>query len=143
MVWGQHYLIVILPSLCLVTGIGKLSVFSVAFFHSQFNLVFKTIDIHGVIINNYDPDIYNLMCYAIFSLATTLWCTILIIYRILSVGWANTGAGGGLRVYWHVIEVLVESSILYSICLIIYVACFASNSWGENYLDIITPFARV
>ncbi|PBK93720.1 hypothetical protein ARMGADRAFT_1030289 [Armillaria gallica] len=95
MVWGQHYSIVVLPSLCLFA-----------------------------------------------STATTIWCTLLIVYRILSVGWANSGAEGRLGAYWHVIEVLVESSALYSICLIIYVVCYASNNWGGYYADILASISR-
>ncbi|KAK0224679.1 hypothetical protein EDD85DRAFT_981582 [Armillaria nabsnona] len=127
MVWGQHYLIIVLPSLSLVSGI-----------------VFKVIDIHLLFIDGSDPasDLHNLVLYASFTLATTLSCTLLIIYRILSVRWATSGAGGGLGAYQHVIEVLVESSALYSVCLIIYVACIATNSWGADYADIIATIAR-
>ncbi len=86
---------------------------------------------------------HNQMVYATFNLATTLLCTLLIIYRILSVGWATSGAGAGLRAYQHVIEVLVESSAFYSVCVVTFVACFASNNWGEGYADSIATIARV
>ncbi len=142
MVWGQHYLIIVLPSLCVVSGTGKLSISSVASFDSQFSLVFKVIDIYQLFTDG-ATDIRNPVLYAAFSLATTLWCTLLIIYRILSVGWENSGAGGGVRPYWHVIEILVESSALYSVCVIIYVICFTRNSWGSDYADMIAAIARV
>ncbi|KAK0224676.1 hypothetical protein EDD85DRAFT_981574 [Armillaria nabsnona] len=125
-VWGQHYIIIMPPSLCLVSSI-----------------VFKILDIRLLfVVGSATHDIHYPMLYASFSLATTLWCTLLIIYRILSVGQANSGVGDGLRVYWHVIEVLVESSALYSVCLIIFVACFAGNSWGQYYADVIATITR-
>lgn len=147
MVWGQHFLIVVLPILCLLTGVGKVicSFCALSSFDLHFSLAFKIWDIHLIFIDGTTPelDLRNMLLYALFTLATTIWCTIAIIYRILCVGRADSGARGGLRAYRHVIEVLVESSALYSVCLILYVACSASNSFGESYLDVITPFARV
>ncbi|PBK81508.1 hypothetical protein ARMGADRAFT_1039300 [Armillaria gallica] len=44
---------------------------------------------------------------------------------------------GRLRVYHHFIEVLVESSALYSISLILYLALTIHNNDGLYYLDVI------
>ncbi|PBL00080.1 hypothetical protein ARMGADRAFT_1024144 [Armillaria gallica] len=55
-----------------------------------------------------------LLTGVVFTLVTTIWCTIAIVYHILHVGRANSGVGGGLGAYYHVIEVLIESSALYS-----------------------------
>ena len=96
-----------------------------------------------VFVDGNDTDLHKLVLYATFSLATTIWCTLLIVYQILSVGQANSGAEGRLGAYWHVIEVLVESSALYSVCLIIYVACLASNNLGGDYADILASISRV
>ncbi len=115
-------------------------------FDPHFNLAFKIWDIHlmlSPVVTPPELDRHNILLYAVFTLVTTIWCTIAIVYRILHVGRANSGAGGGLGAYHHVIEVLVESFALYSVCLIIYVACFSTDTWGWDYLDIITPFARV
>lgn len=48
------------------------------------------------------------MLYASFVLEMTLWCTLLILYRILTVTRVKRGAVGRLRVYRRFIEVLVE-----------------------------------
>ncbi len=72
-------------------------------------------------------------------LASMLWCTSLIIYRIVTVA----RAGGGLRNYRHVLEVLVESSALYSISLILYIAFLARNDISSIYFDTLAAFARV
>ncbi|KAK0445281.1 uncharacterized protein EV420DRAFT_1768027 [Desarmillaria tabescens] len=125
MIWGKHWLVIVLPSLCLICGV-----------------VFKTITMHLLFISNTWPSYFYLMLYASFTLATTLWCTALIVYRILSVGQTNNGIRGALGIYRHIIEVLVESSTLYSICLILYVANFACNTWGEDYVEVITLIAR-
>ncbi|KAK0446965.1 uncharacterized protein EV420DRAFT_1751221, partial [Desarmillaria tabescens] len=52
--------------------------------------------------------------YVSLILATLLWCTILIVYRILKVG----GIAAGMRVYRRVIEILVESTSLYSAIIV-------------------------
>ncbi len=83
------------------------------------------------------------MLYTSLILATTLSCTLLIIYRILTVAGARHGAEGRLRVYHRFIEVLVESSALYSISLILYLAFTIRGSWGAVYLDVIAAIAKV
>ncbi len=108
--------------------------------------MFKIISIRRVFMIGSESDLnsHNQMLYATFNLATTLLCTLLIIYRILSVGQVATGgAGARLRTYQHVIEVLVESSAFYSVCLVTFVACYASNNWGEDYADKIATISRV
>ncbi len=84
-----------------------------------------------------------LTLYPAFILATTLWCTLLIIYRILTIAGVKHGAGGQLRLYHRCIEVLVESSALYSISLIVYLALYISESFGEYYIECIAAIARV
>ncbi|KAK0219237.1 hypothetical protein IW262DRAFT_1462885 [Armillaria fumosa] len=52
------------------------------------------------------------------------------------------GAGGGLRAYHHVLEVLVESSALYSISLILCTAFFARNIDAIIYFDTLAGVTR-
>ncbi len=78
-----------------------------------------------------------------FVLVTTLWCTILIVYRIFIVAGVKHGADGRLRVYQHFIEVLVESSALYSISLIVFMALVIRGDFGLYYLDAIAGIAKV
>ncbi|PBK92583.1 hypothetical protein ARMGADRAFT_1165670 [Armillaria gallica] len=83
-----------------------------------------------------------LVLYGAFILVTTLWCNLMIIFRILSVGRASIGSGGVFKVYRHVIEILVESATLYAIFLlldIVFVACL-NTAW--NYADLVAAFAR-
>ncbi|KAK0225095.1 hypothetical protein EDD85DRAFT_219639 [Armillaria nabsnona] len=85
---------------------------------------------------------FNFVLYASFLLATTLWCTLLIIYRIVTVSRAGEAVGGGFRAYHRLIEVLVESEAFYLICLSLYVGFYASNSWMGPYFDILAGSAR-
>ncbi len=83
------------------------------------------------------------MLYTSFVLATTLWCTVLIIYRILTLAGVKRGTGGRLGVYQHFIEVFIESSALYSVSLIVLLALTICENFGLFYLDIIAGIAKV
>ncbi len=77
--------------------------------------------------------------YLSLLLATTLMCTLLIVYRILSVG----GIKAGLRTYRGVIEVTVESAALFSAALIIYISLNATGMLYSTYADVITASIKV
>ncbi|KAK0466024.1 uncharacterized protein EV420DRAFT_1709727 [Desarmillaria tabescens] len=117
-IWGRNRLIVLLPTLCLVSSI-----------------VFKSIDMYMVFTDGNKLDPLYSVPYASFTLVTTIWCTLGIVYRILSIG-------GNLRAYHRAIEILVESSTLYSVALILYVAFYAHNDWGADYLGSVAMVAR-
>ncbi len=85
----------------------------------------------------------SLMLYISFILATTLSCTILIIYRIVAVVGVRHGLAGRPGVFRHFIEVLVESSALYSISLILDLAFTIRNDFRAYYLDVIASIAKV
>ncbi|KAK0446397.1 uncharacterized protein EV420DRAFT_1648074 [Desarmillaria tabescens] len=124
MVWGQHWLIVLLPILSLISA-----------------TVSKIIDVyHQYFSENYS--VLFLTLYASFILVTTLWCTLLIIFRILAVTGVRRSAGSRLRVYYSFIEVLVESSALYSIALILYLAFFLCDDFEYLYFDAIAGIAK-
>ncbi|PBK67618.1 hypothetical protein ARMSODRAFT_319225 [Armillaria solidipes] len=126
MIWGRRWLVVLLPILSLVSAIG--SRIMVIYYN---NLNAPT-----------SMEAIFLMLYTSFVLTTTLSCTLLIIYRILTVAGARRGAEDRLRVYHRFIEVLVESSALYSITLILYLALTIRDSSGEIYLDVIAAISK-
>ncbi|PBK70884.1 hypothetical protein ARMSODRAFT_1017662 [Armillaria solidipes] len=82
------------------------------------------------------------MLYLSSNLVTTLSCTLLIIYRILAVAGVRRGAVGRLGVYCCFIEVLVESSALYSISLILDLAFAIHNDFTWYYFDTIAAIAK-
>ncbi|PBK67625.1 hypothetical protein ARMSODRAFT_1020621 [Armillaria solidipes] len=123
MIWGRRWLVVLLPLLSLASAI-----------------VSKIMEIYYDYVKS--PANVFLMLYISFSLATTLLCTFLISYRIVTVAGARRGAEGRLRVYHRFIEVLVESSALYLIPLIIDLAFTIRGDWGEVYPDVIASIVK-
>ncbi|KAK0465934.1 uncharacterized protein EV420DRAFT_1709344 [Desarmillaria tabescens] len=125
MVWGRRWPVILPPTLFLICTI-----------------VFKSIATYKAYatISGYT---LGFVLYSAFILATTLWCTLLIIYRIVTVVRAGAQAGlGGLGAYRHVIEVFVESSALYSLSLIVYVAVFCYDTPAGAYIDVVAGVAR-
>ncbi|PBK89800.1 hypothetical protein ARMGADRAFT_1167172 [Armillaria gallica] len=123
MVWGQRWVVVLLPILSLICATVTRIIRA---YHDY----------------SQTPGEIFLMLYISFVLVTTLWCTVLIIYRILIVAGVKRGADSRLRVYRHFIEVLVESSALYSISLIVYLALIIRGDFGMYYLDEIASIAK-
>ncbi|PBK87354.1 hypothetical protein ARMGADRAFT_1085758 [Armillaria gallica] len=123
MVWGRRWLLVLPSMLSLISAtVSKI----IGEYQMYFNASYEVF----------------LLLYVSFILATTLWCTSLIIYRILTIVGVGRGADGRLRVFQHFIEVLVESSALYSISLIAYLALAIHKDSGMYYLDAIAAIAK-
>ncbi|KAK0225569.1 hypothetical protein IW262DRAFT_696055 [Armillaria fumosa] len=125
MVWGRFWPIVLLPILSLISAMGKL--------FKVFEIYFAYFDASW--------GAYPIL-YLSFILATTLWCTLLIIFRILTVTGVRRGVGGRLKVFGRFIGVLVESSALYSIALILSLACFIRNDFRLYYFGVIAGIAK-
>ncbi|PBK93531.1 hypothetical protein ARMGADRAFT_1012377 [Armillaria gallica] len=121
-VWGRRWLVVLLPVLLLISG----SVFK----------IIATFKISTTAVTAYP---LGFALYSAFILATTLWCTLLIIYRIVAVAHR---VSDGLRTYRHVIEIMVESSALYSLTLILYVIFYAREDITLHYFDCLVGIAR-
>ncbi|KAK0458999.1 uncharacterized protein EV420DRAFT_344979 [Desarmillaria tabescens] len=123
MVWEQCWLIVLPPILCLIsTTVSKI----IIVYHDYFD----------------ESESALLTLYLSSTLATTLWCTLFIIYRMLTVNGVVRGAGSRLRVYRRFIKVLVESSALYSIALVLFLAVFLGNDVRVDYFDVLTAIAK-
>ncbi|PBK67896.1 hypothetical protein ARMSODRAFT_1020397 [Armillaria solidipes] len=119
-VWGWRWPVILPPVLFLICTI----VFnSIALYKSYATISGYTL---------------GFVLHSAFILAMTLWCTLLIIYRIVAVvrGEARLGT------YRHIIEVFVESSALYSLSLILYVAVFCYETPASGYIDVVAGIAR-
>ncbi|KAK0480820.1 hypothetical protein IW261DRAFT_1474746 [Armillaria novae-zelandiae] len=122
MIWGQNWLVVLFSVFSLVAAI-----------------VSRTVEEYYGYINAPKHVVMLPMVFFLsFILATTLSCTLLIIYRILVV----TGVKHGtvecqLGIYRHFIEVLVESSALYLVSLILDLAFIICDDLRLYYFDII------
>ncbi|KAK0229533.1 hypothetical protein EDD85DRAFT_131087 [Armillaria nabsnona] len=118
MVWGCRWLIALLPIISLISAVVAKSM---EMYHEYFSA-------SGSVF---------MMLYMTFILATTLWCTLFIIFRILSVTGVRRSAG--LSAFRRFIEVLVESYALYSIALILALAFHDSEFF---YMDGIAAIAK-
>ncbi|PBK81485.1 hypothetical protein ARMGADRAFT_1171384 [Armillaria gallica] len=122
-VWGRHWLIILLPIFFLVSAIV-----------SKIMVVYHEY-VHG------SADVFPVL-YASFILATTLWCTLLIIHRILTVTRFRQGAEGRLGAFHRFVEALVESSALYSVSLILFLAFAIRKDLKMHYFDIIAGIVK-
>ena len=77
--------------------------------------------------------------YTSLILATLLWCTTFIIYRIVRVG----GTAGRIHVYQRVIEMLVESASLYSAVLVVLLVFEARNEVAGAFIQNLAVAMRV
>ncbi|SJL12960.1 uncharacterized protein ARMOST_16395 [Armillaria ostoyae] len=125
MVWGRRRLVVLLPIFSLVSA-----------------LVSRAMLEYYDYINAMAPMNISAMLYISFSLVTTLSCTLLIIYRIVAVTGVRHGVMGRLGVFRCFIEVLVESSTLYSISLILDLAFVIHDDVRWDYFDVIASIAK-
>ncbi|KAG6844839.1 hypothetical protein H0H87_003270 [Tephrocybe sp. NHM501043] len=66
------------------------------------------------------------------SLATTLYCTAAIVYRVIQVG-RQSRVGYRLRSYRGVIEILVESSMLYFIATLFALVAYVTSGPASEY----------
>ncbi|PBK63787.1 hypothetical protein ARMSODRAFT_1023692 [Armillaria solidipes] len=139
LVWGRRWLAILLPVMFLISATGTITlILTPAFLFGTFLCVaFKIVGTYKGYTNPFGS-IFGYVIYTSFMLASTLWCTSLIIYRIVTVA----RAGGGLRDYRHVLEVLVESSAFYSITLILCIAFLARNDISLIYFDTLAAAAR-
>ncbi|KAK0228057.1 hypothetical protein IW262DRAFT_1490166 [Armillaria fumosa] len=148
-VWGRRWIIIFLPLVFMVIGAGMLDLPLRAWTEQRtFKVAFKILQIR-TIVQGTEPTINYKTCTTIYislTLATTLLCTLLIVYRILSIEWARTKLSGtrtySLGAYRNVIEIVVESAALYSTVLIVYIGFTFRDEVGGEYLDPIAEFIR-
>lgn len=131
-VWGHRWIIVLIPILCTIAeGVFKILV-----------LYYANVQISNL--NDETPEGSRLdwtLIYVSCTLATTLLCTLLIVYRILTVSGAKHG-GAGTQAYRGVVEVIVESASLYTVSLIIDMIFTARKSSGGSYSDVFASTMR-
>ncbi|KAK0439116.1 hypothetical protein EV421DRAFT_1906128 [Armillaria borealis] len=131
-VWGRRWIIILIPILCTIAeGVFKL-----------LELYYENVQVDSV--DDETPLGSRLnwtLIYVSCTLATTLLCTLLIVYRILTVGGAKHG-GAGTQAYRGVVEVIIESASLYTVSLIIDMILTARKSSGGGYSDIFASTMR-
>ncbi|SJL15915.1 uncharacterized protein ARMOST_19423 [Armillaria ostoyae] len=83
-----------------------------------------------------------IILYISFILATTILCTVLIIYRIIKVVSYTERGRAGIQSYRGAIEILVESASLYSFVLILFIIFITHQTSIGNYLDTVASVIR-
>ncbi|PBK96223.1 hypothetical protein ARMGADRAFT_1061800 [Armillaria gallica] len=126
--WGRRWLIVLIPTLCAIAG-----------------TIAKSMQIRSVFINTtsdigstggFAVDIDWALIYISLTFATTLLCTLLIVYRIVRLA-------SRVSSYKRIVEIVIESSAMYSLTLIVYLALVARNLESSYYADIIMAYVKV
>ncbi|KAJ7152717.1 hypothetical protein C8R43DRAFT_842260, partial [Mycena crocata] len=127
-VWNYDIRVVIFPILCTIAGAAEF--LPVLGFLSVAEQARYVINPHL----NRESFIDFATPYFSLSLATTLLSTLLMILRIVVV----TRIGGGtLRGYGQVIELIVESAILYSLTLIVFLPLLVDHAFTHAYPQAI------
>ncbi|KAK0472646.1 hypothetical protein IW261DRAFT_1661314 [Armillaria novae-zelandiae] len=126
--WGRRWRIIFMPGLCAIAGIvaKSLQILSI-FFNTTSNIGNS---------GGFAADIDWALIYLSLTLATTLLCTLLIVYRIVRLA-------SGVSSYRKIVEMVIESSAMYSLTLIVYLALVARNLESAYYVDIITAYVKV
>ncbi|KAK0183907.1 hypothetical protein F5146DRAFT_1077014 [Armillaria mellea] len=130
-VWGRRWIFVLLPLIFMISG-------------TAFKILQILVNIQAILLISFEA---CTTLYTSFILATTVLCTLLIIYRILSIEWAKPHTNPRrfrLGVYRNLIEVLVESSAIYSVSLILsMITIYCSYVNGIfMYFDCFGTIAR-
>ncbi|KAK0204438.1 hypothetical protein DFS33DRAFT_656289 [Desarmillaria ectypa] len=123
-IWSRNWKVIILPILCTITG----TIFSGLFLYQEtyVSTTVEDVSAWGGSVNWGVP-------YFTTSLATTLMCTMLIIYRLWTVGRTTSPISQGFKTYKSVIEILIQSAALYSVTMILFLAFFMQNDIKSMY----------
>ncbi|PBK62539.1 hypothetical protein ARMSODRAFT_1024740 [Armillaria solidipes] len=126
-IWDRQWRIVTLPAVCAFAGtVAKI-------IQLRSDLLDMTEDVGDTSGFSSQVAFFSVM-YISLTLATTLLCTALIVYRILRVS--------GVRSYFGILEVLLESSAIYSLSLIVYLAFVFRDSDDCFYADTIMMYIK-
>ncbi|KAJ7510903.1 hypothetical protein B0H11DRAFT_2215639 [Mycena galericulata] len=126
-VWNNDWRVIVLPTLTTLAGtaLGILTVFETAQFIQSGGDPNKFVDYNRFV--DYGGP-YFCMC-----LATTLLATILIVARIVWLTYDNAGTGAfKFSGYRAVIEMVVESALLYSVALVVYIVLLSGSATSNN-----------
>ncbi|KAK0433270.1 hypothetical protein EV421DRAFT_1690115, partial [Armillaria borealis] len=138
-VWGRSWRVVLVPIVCTILAIGmsphvNLASRGIVAYYTAFRSL-ENIPPQALYIENI---VDWAVLYSLLIMAILLWCTILIVYRILSVG----SAVGRTRVYQRLIEMLVESASLYSVTIVVLLVLQVRNDGAGGYVEVLAAAIR-
>ncbi|PBK61730.1 hypothetical protein ARMSODRAFT_1025456 [Armillaria solidipes] len=126
--WDCQWRVVSLPIICAIAA-----------------TIMKTMQIFSGIVtergniaqtNGFVQNIDWSLIYALLTLATNLICTLLIVYQIIRFAQR-------LFLFRSIISALIESSAIYTLTLIVYLALTGRNILAAYYADIVAAYIRV
>lgn len=129
MLYGGKLIVVAVPSLCLVT---ETSEFLQGFQFSHL-ISFWIVSI-GLILGRFavsavgTSQVNWTLVYYSMTVATNSLCTFLILFRIMQV----SGVGASLKTYRGIIEILVESAVMYAAIYIALLVVYAYEFYSPN-----------
>ncbi|SJL15500.1 uncharacterized protein ARMOST_19000 [Armillaria ostoyae] len=124
--WNRQWRVVLMPIMCAGTAMKVMQILSI--FHNTTQDISKT--------GGFAEDIDWALIYLSPRLATTIMCTLLIVYRIIQ-------HSQGISAFCKIIEMIIESSAMYSLSLVVYLALVSKNSESSYYADIIMAYVKV
>ncbi|KAK0429768.1 hypothetical protein EV421DRAFT_2025793 [Armillaria borealis] len=125
--WDRQWRVIFVPMVCVAVGTVMKILQTLSNIHKFTEDNSKT--------GHFAAETDWTLIYVFMTLATTLLCTLLIIYRIVCHAPRMTASR-------KIIEMLIESCAMYSISLIIYVALVSRNLESSYYADIIAAYVR-
>ncbi|PBK62570.1 hypothetical protein ARMSODRAFT_1024771 [Armillaria solidipes] len=126
--WDRQWQVVSMPILC---GIGSTVIKVMQMFSD-----IRTLTDDSPETGQFTPEIDWSLIYIILMLATTLICTLLIVYRIVR-------KAREMSTSRKIIEMLIQSSAMYSLFLIVYLALVSRNLEAGYYADTFVVYVKV
>ncbi|KAJ7783378.1 hypothetical protein B0H14DRAFT_2400800 [Mycena olivaceomarginata] len=129
-IWGRNWWVIVLPLCCTLAGAGEKS--------NRINTEHSDNDFSGLGFKSIQEQAAYFIDFATpyfaLSLITTCLATLLIIFRILTMTDHTTRQSRG---YSRVIEVVVESALLYSVAMAIFLPLLVRNSSNDAYAQAV------
>ncbi|KAK0468874.1 hypothetical protein IW261DRAFT_1517300 [Armillaria novae-zelandiae] len=129
-VWGRSWCVVLVPIACTTLATASRGIVAYYGYFEPSDMPPRAAYL--------EKAVSWVMLYSSFTMATWLWCTIFIIYRILQMG----GTVGRMHIYQRVIEMLVESAFLYSVVTVVLLVFEGHNDIASAYIGDLAIVMR-
>ncbi|KAK0472628.1 hypothetical protein IW261DRAFT_1570712 [Armillaria novae-zelandiae] len=125
--WERQWRVIFIPIVCAIASIVMKAM--------QMRSTFYNLPDNINEVGQFAAEIDWSLLYIVLMLATTLVCTLLIIYRIVQHSRRT-------NISLKIIGMLIESSASYSLSLIVYFVLVSKNSESSYYADTIVTYVK-
>ncbi|KAK0185430.1 hypothetical protein F5146DRAFT_1165116 [Armillaria mellea] len=125
--WDHQWRIILAPLLCAMAG-TVMKAMEIIQTHASHTNISNS--------NRFFPEIDWPLLYIFLTLATSLICTALIIYRVIRYA-------PRISTSRKIIAMLIDSLSIYSVSLIVYIGLVLKNTKSTSYADIISAYIKV